>query len=349
MNWLPLADKVRSKDGRCSFLLFPRLSDPDHAALYRSDIQSFARITAPIDKDFAFCETTESACVAAIQRCVTEEHYDGILLTTCHVGPELKLKEWVQAVSPRTRVIGLQHGFVQPWGYYETLFDSFDYLGVFGQAFVDRLSPQFRERTTALSLPLLDSYRIDRQPDDEIVLFALQKDLTPDVVKRLSSEIEASSGKKVVLRPHPEHVANYDGLRQTFAFSDPTEPLSRALQRVSGVITSGSTLALASLSMNIPTAVVPHLGGEEYEPFGIVADEMAASPILQILDRFKEPSFRTQLNKTLEAYTGRAGQRVEYAFDTLRRLLTPMDSRATRQPRAFSNNWLRRILKRPFA
>ena len=343
MNWLPIASKIRAEGGTCDFLLFPRLSDPDHTGLYGSDIQSHAVLTAPINSTFELCEATEAECIAAIQRRVRQKHYDGVLMTTCHLGPELKLRKWVQAVSPKTRFIGLQHGFVQLWSHYEARFESYDYLGVFGEAFTTRLSLEFQDRAVALSLPILDSYSADARPEEESILFALQRDIPPDELRQLSQDIEASSGKKIILRVHPEHVSHYDVLRPIFEFSDPAEPLSRALERTSAVITSGSTLALASLSMNRPTAILRHLGGEEYEPFGIVAEGMTASSILQVLDRYREASFRVRLDGILERYTGRPGRRVDDAYETLQALLVPPKRDATGAANRFSG-WLRRVL-----
>ncbi|EKS73259.1 hypothetical protein BURK_002290 [Burkholderia sp. SJ98] len=103
---------------------------------------------------------------------------------------------------------------MQPWPWYETLFESFDYLGVLGRSFIDRLSPEFQSRTVALSLPVLDSYHARTEPAGNTVLFVLQKDVPPGIVDHLSAEIEALSGKKFDLRAHPEHVSNYDALKQ---------------------------------------------------------------------------------------------------------------------------------------
>jgi hypothetical protein len=338
------ADRQQDPDGgwHVHFLLCPRLSDPDHTGLYDSDIQSHALLTAPINSTFELCETTEADCIAAIQRCVGQKHYDGVLMTTCHLWPELKLRKWVQAVSPKTRFVGLQHGFVQLWSHYEARFESYDYLGIFGEAFTTRLSPEFQDRAVALSLPILDSYSAEARPEEESILFALQRDIPPDELRQLFQDIEASSGKKIILRVHPEHVSHYDVLRPIFEFSDPAEPLSRALERTSAVITSGSTLALASLSMNRPTAILRHLGGEEYEPFGIVADGMTAYSILQILIDIGNP-FGVRLDGILEPYTGRPGRRVDDAYETLQALLVPPKRDATGAANMFSG-WLRRIL-----
>ncbi|WP_250523094.1 MULTISPECIES: hypothetical protein [unclassified Caballeronia] len=343
MNWIPIATKIRASGGTCNFLLFPRLSDPDHKGLYSHEIQSHAVLTAPIDASFELCETTEADCKAAIQHIVKRKRYDGVLMTTCHLGPELTLRSWVQAVSPATQFVGLQHGFVQQWPNFEARFSSYDYLGVFGRAFRHRLVPEFRKRTVALSLPILDSYASNARPEGNRILFALQRDISPGEVQRLAQDIEILSGRKMVLRAHPEHVSHYDVLRPTFEFSDPAEPLSRALARTSAVITSGSTLALASLAMKRPTAILRHLGGEEYEPFGIVADAMEAEPILQILDRFREPSFWPGMDEILENYAGRAGRRVDDAYETLGTLFVRSKMDAKNAAKTI-NGWFRRVV-----
>ncbi len=348
MNWLPLATKIRASGGRCDFLLFPRLKDPDHKVLYRRDIQEFALITAPIDEIFEFCETTESECIAEIQRSVTGGRYAGLLMTTCHLGPELKLKQWIQAVSPKTRAIGLQHGFVQVWSDYEKLFGSYDYLGVFGSAFIHYLSEPFRNRVIPLAPPYLDSYSIENPQHGQSVIFALQKDLPLDKVEQLGLEFATLTGKQVVLRPHPEHVMHYDGLRRTFEFSDPAESLLLALRRASSVITSGSTLALAALSMKIPTAIIRHLGGEEYEPFGIVADDLTALSILSVLERYRNPAFWIYVSEILKRYTGQPGCRVDDTYESLCALFEdPSDGKSTTFFQGW--RWLRNMANRLFA
>lgn len=347
MNWLPLAEQVRAQGGQCDFILFPRRSDPDHAGLYRPEIQKHALLTAPIDDTFAFSEATEHDCIVKIQQIVTRRRYTGALMTTCHVGPELKLKTWIQAVSPETRVIGLQHGFVQPWAYYETLFDSFDYLGVFGKAFLDRLSSEFRERLIPLSLPILDSYYQKQARTQETILFALQKDLDLDVVKQLAMGIEASTKKKVVLRAHPEHVSVYDSLRGMFEFSNPEQPLGEALQRAQAVVTSGSTLALASLTMKIPTVILPFMGGEHYAKFRIVADSLTTESITEVLHQFNDEMFWMQIDAMMTEFTGRAGHRVSDAYETLQHVL-PSPEAISNRKNSLSGGRLRDFFRRHF-
>jgi hypothetical protein len=261
--------------------------------------------------------------------------------------PELKLKTWIQAVSPETRVIGLQHGFVQPWAYYETLFDSFDYLGVFGKAFLNRLSSEFRERLIPLSLPILDSYYQKQARTQETILFALQKDLDLDVVKQLAMGIEASTKKKVVLRAHPEHVSVYDSLRGMFEFSNPEQPLGEALQRAQAVVTSGSTLALASLTMEIPTVILPFMGGEHYAKFRIVADSLTTESITEVLHQFNDEMFWMQIDAMMTEFTGRAGHRVSDAYETLQHVL-PSPEAISNRKNSLSGGRLRDFFRRHF-
>ncbi|SAK89645.1 hypothetical protein AWB82_06284 [Caballeronia glebae] len=318
VNWLPLADEIRKKNGRCDFLLFPRVSDPDHRALLREDIQSFALVTEQIKEDFSFVRSTEADCAERIRSAVRNQRYEALLMTTCHVGPELKLKNWLKPSSPEIEVIGLQHGFVQPWWYYEELSASFDKIGVFGSAFVDRFTEPFRSRVIPLSLPSLDPYVGEKGNPLGATLFALQRDMSVELVDQMATELEIARRRKVIIRPHPEHVSLYDGLRSKFAFSDPAMPVNDVLRSVSAVVTSGSTLALASLSMRIPTVVLDHLGGAEYRPFGIVAEEMSSASIIQTLQRQEPESFWNELQAVLVRYTGRAGFRAEDAYNSLR-------------------------------
>jgi hypothetical protein len=70
---------------------------------------------------------------------------------------------------------------------------------------------------------------------------------------------------------------------------------------------------------------------------------MTASSKLQVLDRYREASFRVRLDGILERYTGRPGRRVDDAYETLQALLVPPKRNATGVANRFSG-WLRRVL-----
>ena len=151
-HWLPLAARIREQGGRCDFVLFPRLSDPDHASLLTLE---HVPLRMPIDEQFAFVDEDEASALQKVSRCLGDR-YDAVLMTSCIAGPELKIKSAL--TSAKTKAIGMQHGMFQLWDQYNKHFAaSFDYFGVFGEAFASRFGEARRNRVLPLSLPRLDA------------------------------------------------------------------------------------------------------------------------------------------------------------------------------------------------
>jgi hypothetical protein len=320
-HWLPLVRFVREAGGECDFLFFPRLVDPDSRGLFDADLAAHTVLTAPIGPDFTFVDADTDIRRQVIEACLAR-HYDAVLLGTCVGGPELTLRAWVKSLRPELRFIGLQHGFVQTWSYYEELSKSFDEFAVFGTAFATRMAPQYWSRIITASLPQLDEAAIHRE-GGRGVLFALQLDMPCDEVKRVALDIQVSSGQQVVLRAHPEHLRLYDTLRDEFAFSEQTESADEALSKADAVVTSGSTVAIQALAAGIPTAVIDHLRGSEYAEFGIVADGSSGARIARILDEQRDGARRDDIRRLVSRYTGRPGTRVTTAYSALLRALRP--------------------------
>lgn len=311
-HWLPLADHIREQGGRCDFVLFPRLSDPDHANLLTLD---HVLLCMPIDEQFAFVHEDEVSALQKVSRCLGDR-YDAVLMTSCIAGPELKIKSAL--TSAKTKAIGMQHGMFQLWDHYDNHFAaSFDYFGVFGEAFASRFGEAWRNRVLPLSLPRLDALRpiVDLAGP---VLIVLQSEIDPAAIVDVARGLRGL-GHEVLLRPHPEHHQIYDTLEAELPFTDGSEPFGDLLARIRprGLVTSGSTAALEALECVIPTAVLPAQQGEVYADFGIVAEEVSADAIADVFSRFGDPAFNDDLRRCMDRHTGRRGHRIQRALDVL--------------------------------
>ena len=311
-HWLPLAEHIRQAGGRCDFVLFPRLSDPDHAGLMALE---HVLLRMPIDEQFAFIDTDEDRALREVARYLGDG-YDAVLMTSCIAGPELKIKSAL--ASSGTRIVGLQHGMFQLWERYDSCFAvSFDYFGVFGTAFVSRFGGAWRNRVLPLSLPHLD----ELQPVSDLsgpILIVLQSAVDLGAIANLARGLKAD-GQDVLLRPHPEHHGTYDTLKAEFSFTGRAEPFSDLLQRIrpAAIVTSGSTAALEALECGIPTSVLPAQQGEVYTDFGIVAADVSAGAVADVLARFDDPEFNGTLRRCMDRHTGIRGHRTQHALGTL--------------------------------
>ncbi|WNC89268.1 hypothetical protein RI103_16530 [Paraburkholderia sp. FT54] len=321
-HWLPLAETIRRRGGGCDFMLFPREVDPDSAGLNAPEIKEFTVLSLPIGHDFNFVGDDEDhSRVQVINACASGD-YDAILMTTCVGGPELHLKKWIRPHQPRIKFIGLQHGFVQTWSYYESLFPSFDCFGVFGAGFAERFSLQYQADVLTMALPQLDVARA-AHTGGAGVLFALQLDLNVATVRDLAREVESLSGMPVILRPHPEHLRLYDELRDDFAFSEQSESANEAIAKADALVTSGSTIAIQALAAGLPTAVIDHLRGSDYSDFGIVADSITGADVVSVLEAQQMPTQKKLIGTQMKRHTGEAGVRVLSAYAALLRSVRP--------------------------
>jgi hypothetical protein len=321
-HWLPLAETIRRRGGRCDFMLFPRAVDPDSAGLNAPEIKEFTVLSLPLGNDFRFVDGDEDHSREQIISACASGDYDAILMTTCVGGPELQLKKWIRPRYPRVKFIGLQHGFVQTWSYYESLFPSFDCFGVFGSGFAERFSLQYQADVLTMALPQLDVARAAHTGGAGI-LFALQLDLDVDTVRHLARDVEALSGMPVVLRPHPEHLYLYDELRDDFAFSEQSESADEAISKADALVTSGSTIAIQALAAGLPTAVIDHLRGSDYSDFGIVADSVTGADVVGVLEAQQMPARKELIGVQLKRHTGEAGIRALSAYSVLLRSVRP--------------------------
>jgi hypothetical protein len=320
-HWLPLAETVRRRGGRCDFMLFPRVVDPDSDGLNAPEIKEFTVLSLAIGNDFKFIDDEDHCRIRIIDACASGD-YDAILMTTCVGGPELQLRKWIQPDQPRIKFIGLQHGFVQTWSYYESLFDSFDCFGVFGAGFAERFSLRYRANVLTMALTQLDVMRAARTGGAGI-LFALQLDLDANTVRHLAGEIQVHSGMPVVLRPHPEHLRLYDELRDHFAFSEQSESADDAISKADGLVTSGSTIAIQALDAGLPTAVVDHLRGSDYSDFGVVADSITGADVMRVLEAQQAPTGKKLIAMQMKRHTGEAGVRALSAYSAMLRAVRP--------------------------
>ncbi|MEM5461360.1 hypothetical protein VSR69_42305 [Paraburkholderia phytofirmans] len=302
-------------------MLFPRTVDPDSTGLLAPEIKEFTVLSLPIGNDFKFIDD-EDRCRHQITNACAAGDYDAILMTTCVGGPELHLKKWIRPKQPRVKFIGLQHGFVQTWSYYESLFDSFDCFGVFGTGFAERFALRYRANVLTMALTQLDVARAERTGGAGI-LFALQLDLDADTVRHLAREIQAQSGMPVVLRPHPEHLRLYDDLRDHFAFSEQSESADDAISKADALVTSGSTIAIQALDAGLPTAVFDHLRGSDYSDFGIVADSISGADVARVLEAQQVPAQKKLIAMQIRRHTGEAGTRALSAYSALLRSVRP--------------------------
>jgi hypothetical protein len=75
------------------------------------------------------------------------------------------------------------------------------------------------------------------------------------------------------------------------------------------MITTGSTAALESLAMGLPTVVLPFCGGEVYEPAGIVVAKLNPEEVVAIFRRFDDATFNAHIASFLDSVAGPKGTR----------------------------------------
>lgn len=317
-NWLPLAEEIRRQGGKCDYALFPRVSDPNHRGLMA--LHDHVLLKEPIDGEFNFIQRQEDDVLSELASLA--RGYDAVLMASCVAGPELRLKAVLDRVSPGTLAMGLQHGFYQLWERYEAHRACFDLFGVFGEAFLERFSPEFKECVVALGLPKLDRIQHSVRQDPRAVLFALQSLVPVETVSTIAAGL-SDQGFRVVLRPHPEHTQIYEALRGGgLEFSNVDEPIGQVLSRVGYVVTSGSTVALEALAAQVPTIVVPEQEGEAYSQFGIVANSSTASDIIALARQYENAEYWSAVMARLERHTGPLKDRAGHAYEALRQSIS---------------------------
>lgn len=307
-NWSPAFEELLRLGHRVETILFPHLPDPDHRGLRGLTLPGLAEF--PIPESLRRIEWRAVSEIAAAARAMlVRDPPAGIVLTTCHAGPELALAGQLFNAPRRPVLVGCQHGTVQHWTAYWRHF-YFDHFLVFGETFRARAPEALRSRVHATGLPKLDVIHPPPRPpfarDDRPILFAAQTTRTDELLHALR-ELGRLSGRAVHVRPHPEFPELFagDGLPVTSG----GQPLLEQIASCSLVITSGSTTVLESLVAGCPCVVLPLEQGEEYAAAGIVAKTGAADEILALANRQLEPDGRRLVADFLASAVGIADGR----------------------------------------
>jgi hypothetical protein len=302
-NWEPAFRCLTHRGHRIETLFFPNLTDPDHAGLKNVSFPQLSEIPIPhslrgIEASLVAHQARTAAGVLA------RDLPDGLVLTTCHAGPEPALARLLQHAQPRPVVIGCQHGVVQNWHSYWNDFQM-DHLLVFGDQFARRAPESLRSRIHSVGLPKLDaitgSSRLPFSYDHRPILFAAQTS-QPDRMLGILHDLQQISGRDLHVRPHPEFPTLFTD--SGFTVVDNQELLLRQLENCSLVVTSGSTTVLEALVARCPCVVLPLERGDEYTAAGIVATTGEAEEILAIASRQQTPPGRALLSEFLEDTVG---------------------------------------------
>ena len=303
MNYQPLRRMIGDNGGSVSLATFPRLCDPDHRGLYATGFP--VRSSYPIDREGQLIQGTLDEIAEDIGS------PDILLLGTCNLGPE----RVIGGMTGARNVIGLQHGFYQDWEDYDQN-PSIPNIGVFGRMFTQNIV----KSSIVLGLPKLDLMpHLDPNPDGDIV-FAGQYTNHPEQLRKALVDLQRLSGKRVVVRPHPEGREHLHMLRTEFEFLDPEQPLAECMKRAAVLLTTGSTVVLEALVADVPVVVIPDCHGLLYEPAGIVAEEISAAAIMHIWNTSHERTASTR--RFLCGYTGSdRNDRTERAYATLFKLV----------------------------
>ncbi|MFM8890839.1 MAG: hypothetical protein ACKOTB_04285, partial [Planctomycetia bacterium] len=89
-NWMPAFEELRRLGHRVETLLFPHLPDPDHRGLRSLPLPALAEF--PIPASLRRIEWRAVSEIAAAARdLLVRDPPEGLVLTTCHAGPELAL------------------------------------------------------------------------------------------------------------------------------------------------------------------------------------------------------------------------------------------------------------------
>ncbi|WP_156677819.1 hypothetical protein [Sphingomonas profundi] len=299
MNYHPLLRRIENDGGEVSLVTFPRLCDPDHRGLY--DTSFAVRSSYPIDRSGALIGGTLDQIAGDIGS------PDILMLGTCNLGPE----RVIGGMTGAGIVIGLQHGFYQDWEDYEHN-PALPTIGIFGSGFAARVA----KPRVVLGLPKLDLVpRLERNPDGDI-LYAGQYSNHHEQLRTCLADLQRSSGKRVVVRPHPEGREHLDMLRPDFEFLDPEQPLADAMGRAALLLTTGSTVVLEAMVADVPVVVLPDCHGLLYEPAGIVAREIGAAAVTDVWNAAPGREFSTR--QFLRDYSGSdANDRTDRAYAAL--------------------------------
>jgi len=319
-NWLPAFDHLVRLGHRVETILFPNLSDPDHLGLDALSLPRLADFPIPQSLRRIDWETVSNLAAAA-HDVLARDVVAGVVLTTCHAGPEKALAERLFRASQRPVIIGCQHGTVQRWSAYWDNF-TFDEFLVFGEAFRESAPDALRSRVHATGLPKLDVIVAPPRPpftlDGRPILFAAQTTRTDEIICRLHA-LALVSGREVRVRPHPE----FPGLFADSGFKvmAPGQPLLEQMAECSLVITSGSTTVLEALVAGCPCVVLPLEHGDAYTAAGIVATAGAPEEILAIAARQQQQPGRQItadfLARTVGTFGSRATERAAMLIATL--------------------------------
>lgn len=300
-TWLPLLDIFCHQGGRVSTILFPNADDPDSAGLAHLPYDNV--LTAPMD-GFRFRDD-EHKVFREVETWCRLNAPDLILCTTIHMGPETRLIEQLRDLPRRPKIVGLQHGVFQDWEFYNQRQDCYDYLGLFGDYYLRFLQDDACKKALVLGIPKLDrlSFNGWRMGQRKILFcaqFIKDKALLISTLKALEERMEAL----VIVRPHPELHAQCQGLSDHFEISSPENDLYDDFKRVDSVITTGSTTVIEGLFAGLRVAVLPIYCEDIYRHMDIVAAEMSAQAIAEVLSRFDAPHFAEGVRKIVAAMAG---------------------------------------------
>jgi hypothetical protein len=285
MHWLPMFHFARSEGCDVRAIWFPRISDPDHAGLDQADIPVLLRV--PIDRDFAPVGMGTDQMRHAFHDAIDHFDPDVILACTPHVGPEASLLDIAPLGPRRPCIIGLQHGFVQPWDYLERLW-PFDYFAVFGPFFMGAM-PSKRDRMICAPYPKADEIRGSGLRTGNRVLFAAQETPSPAELRLLLKALE-NGGYQASVRSHPELRDVFASLEPEFEFRDEGK-FHEVVKDFDLLITAGSSTVIESLLANVLVVVLPLQGGDQFSQFGIVAHDITVNSVRDVQSRYRDSKF----------------------------------------------------------
>lgn len=309
-NFLPLLQELNHNGNSVRLALFPNLNDTNHlrmksfkeiGIIYERPIEKLNDWLAPSFDEI--CKTLKT-----LLRKWTPEiiFVDDILNypSNAILPALLELN-----LSSRPLVIAFQHGFDQHWHCYNRNF-ACDYFFSYGPIYRSYFKDELKSRVFPTGLCKIDRLKSVSTNQSGYILFAAQDkySMAPlsasekincyEEIEKILNRLSEFYGLSIVIKPHPSYCwprafnSNFNVVGSNF---DPIKLIAQA----NFVITTGSTLALESLSLRKKSVILPSKTGCAFRDSPILATSYDYYGVKQILDNYS--SIESKLNGYLDS------------------------------------------------
>jgi hypothetical protein len=281
-NYLPLVAVLQRRGHVVASCFFPHTTVPKNLELRALPFTSLAfRPMGPGHDDLTHAELR-----ATLKKAVDEFAPNVVLLDDILNYPSNAIAALIREMDPTIRVAAFQHGFFQFWGAYRRHF-ACDLFFAYGARARREFTGALADRVIALGLPKLSRLRQLEISDDDTLLFVAQETPRAEIIGAALRELRAINGRRIRIRPHPEHSAAYASLASDgFELLGADDDVQPQLAACHAVITTGSTAGIEALLLGKPVVSLPSYSATIFRDSPCQALDYTGAAIQRVLDEW---------------------------------------------------------------